>query len=212
MSTFVTLNGISATPPNGLPSWALMDSGVTLREERLLEQTQTLERFLASVERRAFQIARMALRDEEEALDVVQDAMIKLVRNYAARPSDEWRPLFYRILNNRVRDSQRRRMVRNKLFGWLPGFDDEEQGDPYAAVPDTGQQPGERLQMDDAMTVLQQAIMALPQRQQEAFMLRNFEGMDVAQTAKAMGCTEGSVKTHYSRAVHALRERLGEVW
>jgi RNA polymerase sigma-70 factor, ECF subfamily len=212
MSRFATLTRFAAVLNPVLDQWLFMDSDAAWRKERLLDQTQTLERFLASVERRAFQIARMALRDADEALDVVQDAMLKLARNYATRPSDEWRPLFYRILNNRIRDGQRRRMVRNKLFGWLPGFDDQEQGDPYEAVPDAGQQPGERLQMDNAMVVLQQAIGDLPPRQQQAFMLRNFEGMDVAQTARAMGCTEGSVKTHYSRAVHTLRERLGEVW
>jgi len=209
MSKFATLIGM----PTALHAVLCMDSGVALRGDRVLEQTQTLDRFLASVERRAFQIARMALRDHDEALDVVQDAMLNLARHYAARPSAEWRPLFYRILNNRIRDWQRRRKVKNALFGWLPRFTDEEdQGDPYEAVPDTAHQPGERLQMDSAMTLLQQALTELPQRQQEAFMLRNFEGLDVAQTATAMGCSEGSVKTHYSRAVHTLRARLGEVW
>ena len=210
MSRFATLNGMDTV----LNSLMLMDSGAAVREERPLEQTQTLERFLAGVERRAFQMARMALRDEDEALDIVQDAMLKLARSYGTRPSEEWRPLFYRILNNRIRDWQRRRTVRIRLFGWLPGFvdDDEEAGDPYEAVPDSGLQPAERVQMNDAMTALQQALMELPKRQQEAFMLRNFEGMDVADTAHAMGCSEGSVKTHYSRAVHTLRARLGEVW
>jgi RNA polymerase sigma-70 factor (ECF subfamily) len=156
----------------------------------------------------------MALRDQDEALDIVQDAMLKLARSYAGRPSEEWRPLFYRILNNRIRDWQRRRVVRNKLFGWLPGYqsEDDEDGDPYAAVPDPGQGPGEQVQLGDAMVVLEQALAELPQRQREAFTLRNLEGLDVAGTALVMGCTEGSVKTHYSRAVHTLRVRLGEHW
>ncbi len=187
-------------------------------EERVLDQSaghiHSLDQFLASVERRAFQIARMALRDEDEALDIVQDAMLKLARSYAKRPSEEWRPLFYRILNNRILDWQRRRTVRNKLFGWLPSFqhEDEEAGDPYELVPDTQQGPSEQVMLGDAMLLLEQALAELPQRQREAFTLRNFEGMDVAETAAAMGCTEGSVKTHYSRAVHTLRTRLGEVW
>lgn len=184
----------------------ILDSSVT--------QIHTLDKFLASVERRAFQIARMALRDEDEALDIVQDAMLKLARSYGARPSEEWRPLFYRILNNRIRDWQRRRAVRNRLFGWLPGFQDEEgeDGDPYEAVPDQNHGPSEQVMLGDAMALLEQALAELPQRQREAFSLRNFEGMDVAETAVAMGCTEGSVKTHYSRAVHTLRARLGETW
>ncbi len=187
-------------------------------EEQVLDQptsqVQTLDRFLAGIERRAFQIARMALRDEDEALDIVQDAMLKLARSYGQRPSEEWRPLFYRILNNRIRDWQRRRTVRNRLFGWLPGMtdDDGEAGDPYEAVADQGHGPVEQVVMNDAMVLLEQALSELPQRQREAFSLRNFEGMDVAETALAMGCTEGSVKTHYSRAVHTLRVRLGEVW
>lgn len=213
----VTLSHLLDLP---LAACALESRGLHA-EDRVLEQSldhiRSLDRFLADVERRAFQIARMALRDEDEALDIVQDAMLKLARSYASRPSEEWRPLFYRILNNRIHDWQRRRMVRNKLFGWLPQYnrhqaDDEEAGDPYQAVADEAHGPSERVMMADAMASLQQALNELPQRQREAFALRNFEGMDVADTARAMGCTEGSVKTHYSRAVHTLRARLGEVW
>lgn len=192
--------------------------GAAGTEDRVLDQSvqpvRSLDQFLAGVERRAFQIARLALRNDDEALDIVQDAMLKLARSYALRPSEEWRPLFYRILNNRIRDWQRRRAVRNKLFGWLPGFQDEqgETGDPYETVADPGHGPGEQVMLGDAMVLLEQALAELPQRQREAFALRNFEGLDVAQTAQAMGCTEGSVKTHYSRAVHSLRARLGETW
>ncbi len=200
-------------------AWAVLEQrGPVMAEERILDQStshiHSLDQFLASVERRAFQIARMALRDDDEALDIVQDAMLKLARSYGARPSEQWRPLFYRILNNRIRDWQRRRVVRNKLFGWLPGFQDgqEEAGDPYDAVPDQGRGPSEQVMLADAMVLLEQALAELPQRQREAFSLRNFEGLDVAETAQAMGCTEGSVKTHYSRAVHTLRARLGEHW
>ncbi|HEX2586476.1 MAG TPA: RNA polymerase sigma factor [Steroidobacteraceae bacterium] len=187
---------------------------VVCGEEQTLDQIQTLNKFLASVEKRAFQIARVSVRDADEALDIVQDAMIKLARRYADRPEEEWRPLFYRILNNRIRDWQRRRMVRNKLFGWLPGnfTDNEESGDPYEAVPETGHGPSEQLMLKSAMVTLQTALHELPARQQQAFCLRNFEGLDVAQTATAMGCSEGSVKTHYSRAVHTLREKLGDAW
>ena len=184
-------------------------------EERLLDQVRSLEQFLASVEKRAFQIARIAVRDADDALDIVQDAMLQLARRYGARPSEEWKPLFYRILQNRIRDCQRRRMVRNKIFAWLPGQrrDESEQDiDPMENVRDERQGPVDRVVTGEAMQKLERALRDLPARQLEAFLLRTMEGLDVAETAHAMGCTEGSVKTHYSRAVHTLRDRLSDAW
>jgi RNA polymerase sigma-70 factor (ECF subfamily) len=179
-------------------------------EEYDLEQSRDFERFLAEVEKRAFRIARIAVRNDDDALDIVQDAMLKLARRYGARPSEEWRPLFYRILQNRIRDFQRRSSVRARVMSWFGARSDEDEkaGDPLAAVPDTTTMPLEQLTREESMRVLERAIAQLPRRQQEAFMLRNFEGLSVAETASAMGCTEGSVKTHYSRAVHTLREQL----
>jgi RNA polymerase sigma-70 factor (ECF subfamily) len=170
---------------------------------------------LAEIERRAFRMAQVALRDPDDAMDAVQDAMLKLARNYAARPSAEWRPLFYRILENAIRDLQRRRSVRKRFMVWLPGpkeDPDNEAQDPMETVADGGTPVPERLMQDEAMQKLESSLRALPARQREAFTLRNFEGLDVAETASAMGCSEGSVKTHYSRAVHTLRAQLGEVW
>jgi RNA polymerase sigma-70 factor (ECF subfamily) len=185
-------------------------------EEPILEQARALDRFLASIEKRAFRMARIALRHDEDALDSVQDAMLQLARRYGRRPSEEWRPLFYRILQNRIRDCQRRRRVQARIMAWLPGMksldDAAATADQYAAVPDRAPLPAEQLATDQAMQALERSLAALPGRQQEAFMLRVFEGMDVAQTAAAMGCSEGSVKTHYSRAVHTLREQVGVAW
>ncbi|MGA9028711.1 MAG: RNA polymerase sigma factor [Steroidobacteraceae bacterium] len=184
-------------------------------EDAALDQTRELEKFLAEVERRAFRIAQVALRDADDALDVVQDTMLKLARNYAARPSAEWRPLFYRILENGIRDLQRRRSVRKRFMTWLPGpkeDPDNEAQDPLENVADAAPQAPDQLMQAQAMQQLEISLQALPARQRQAFMLRTFEGLDVAATASAMGCSEGSVKTHYSRAVHTLREQLGEVW
>lgn len=168
---------------------------------------------MASVEQRAFGIARIALRDDEDALDSVQDAMLQLARRYSRRPAEEWRPLFYRILQNRIRDYQRRRQVRNRLFAWWPAFaSDEDARVEIDAAVDARPAVLDQLMTDQALAVLERNLAALPPRQQQAFMLRNLEGLDVAQTASAMGCSQGSVKTHYSRAVHTLRERLGEAW
>ena len=205
MARFDTLN----------TAWTVWDNPAPAPEGAVLEYTRELEQFLAEIERRAFRMAQIALRDPEDALDVVQDAMIKLTRSYASRPSAEWRPLFYRILENGIRDLQRRRTVRKRVMTWLPGpkeDPDHEAQDPLENVADVAPAIPERLMQAQAMQQLEQSLRALPARQREAFMLRNFEGMDVAETANAMGCSEGSVKTHYSRAVHALRAQLGEVW
>ena len=183
--------------------------------EASLEQTTDLNRFLAGVERSALRIAEMAVRDRDDALDIVQGAMLRLARSYGRRPSGEWKPLFYRILYNGIRDSQRRRKVRSRIFGFFPGQRQDEDGeveDPLDRVADAGPDPSQRVMAGEAMQRLEKALAELPARQQEAFALRCLEGMDVAETATAMGCSEGSVKTHYFRALHTLRERLGEVW
>jgi RNA polymerase sigma-70 factor (ECF subfamily) len=177
-----------------------------------LQREQELNRFLADVEKRALRMAEISIRDRDEALDLVQNAMIKLVRKYSGRASEEWAPLFYRILQNGVRDWHRRQAVRKRVMVWFGGTGDDE-FDVIAAAPDlAGRAPDEQLESREAMRGLEKALTALPRRQKEAFMLRTFEGLDVAGTATAMGCSEGSVKTHYSRAVHSLRETLGEHW
>jgi RNA polymerase sigma-70 factor, ECF subfamily len=176
--------------------------------------SRALDQFLQSIEKRAFKIAQLGLRNDDDALDAVQDAMMKLVQSYAARPAEQWRPLFYRILANRVRDLQRRRTVRGRFMAWLPLRDAEDEGDeidPIAQAPSPEATPARRLEIDEAMGALESAVAALPARQQQAFLLRNFEGLDVAETATAMGCSEGSVKTHYFRALESLRARLDEV-
>ena len=178
-----------------------------------LQREAKLNRFFADVEARAFRIAEISIRDRDEALDLVQDAMIRLAQKYSVRPEDEWTPLFYRILQNRIRDWQRRQAVRNRVMVWFGKADENDDYDPIAAAPDPGgRTPEEQLQSRQAMATLERALTELPARQREAFMLRALEGLDVAGTAVAMGCSEGSVKTHYSRAVHGLRETLGEHW
>jgi len=179
---------------------------------RALQQEQQLNRFLAEVERRALRIAEIGVRNRDDALDLVQDAMIKLAGKYGDRPNTEWAPLFYRILQNGVRDWHRRQAVRNRVMVWFGrGNKDDDDYDPVATAPDPiGRSPDEELQNSEAMDSLEVAVQALPTRQREAFMLRTFEGLDVAGTAVAMGCSQGSVKTHYSRAIHSLRETLGE--
>jgi len=173
-----------------------------------------LERFLASVERRAFRIALLATRNRDDALDLVQDAMLNLVQHYTQQDAAEWPMLFHRILHNRIMDWQRRQKVRKALFGWLPrSSDPEDEQDPIADVAAPGEDaPAHWLEASRRVEVLDASLGALPARQRQAFLLRVWEGFDVAETAQIMGCSDGSVKTHYSRACAALRQALEGLW
>jgi RNA polymerase sigma-70 factor (ECF subfamily) len=164
------------------------------------------------VERKAFRMAALAVRDRDEALDIVQDAMLAFVSRYAARPEPEWAPLFYRVLQSRVTDWHRRASVRNRFREWFSWWDsDDGREDPLEQLPDEQAMLADRkLQNDELAASLERALAALPLRQQQAFLMRAWEGLDTRQTAIAMGCSEGSVKTHFSRAVHALRGLLEE--
>ena len=168
------------------------------------------------MERRAFKQAVYAVRDDEAALDIVQDAMLRLTERYGDRPAPELPLLFQRILQNAIRDWFRRQKVRNlwvTLFSALsPGREDDDQ-DPLetlqAAGESNAQEPAEdRLEQTQILEIIEQEIRRLPGRQREAFLLRYWEELDVAETARAMGCSEGSVKTHCSRASHALAAAL----
>lgn len=184
-------------------------------EDRQLEHAQALDRFLAGVERRALRMAELAVGNREDALDLVQEAMLGLVSRYRHKREDEWGALFHRILQSRIRDWYRRSRVRNRLFGWLGHRDDDEdaEADPIQSVADpAAPEPSRLVGNAAAIQQLDAALQALPLRQQQAFLLRCWEGLDVAETAFAMGCSAGSVKTHYSRALQKLREQLEEHW
>jgi RNA polymerase sigma-70 factor (ECF subfamily) len=174
----------------------------------------SLDAFLASVERRAFRRTQFATRDRDEALDLVQDAMMQLARSYASRPAVEWPALFQRILTNRIRDWQRRQTLKRRLFFWRDGRADVvHDEDPIEAIADPSQPDGmEQLHRAELMEHLATALATLPGRQREAFELRVWEGLSVEQSALAMGCSQGSVKTHLSRALASLRGALEGVW
>jgi RNA polymerase sigma-70 factor (ECF subfamily) len=166
------------------------------------------EGFLAGIERRAFRMAELALGHREDALDAVQEAMIRLLR-YRAKPAGEWSPLFWGILRRQLTDRHRRNTVRRRVLAFIGR---EEAGpDPLELLPDPNEDPARRLQQERAWTALGAAVRALPRRQRECYLLRELQGLDVADTAAAMGCSEGSVKTHLSRALQALRAHL-EAW
>jgi RNA polymerase sigma-70 factor (ECF subfamily) len=159
-------------------------------------------------------MAQIATGHDDEALDLVQEAMLKLVERYGTRDEAEWGPLFHRILQSKIRDWYRRTKVRSRWRLWLIRDEDgEEAVDPFAAIADTTTPTADhQLKIKEASSALDAALRSLPLRQQQAFLLRAWEELDVAQTAAAMGCSEGSVKTHYFRAIHTLRTLLGNHW
>ena len=170
---------------------------------------RTLDDVLKGVERRALRMAELATGNRDEALDLVQDAMFGFVRHYSGKPAADWAPLFYRVLDSRLNDWHRRRQVRGRwLAAWLHTGDDDE-SDTIAQAPDANE-PGPLLRLvgSDAARRLDSALQKLPLRQRQAFLLRIWEGFDVAATANAMRCSEGSVKTHLFRALAALRREL----
>jgi RNA polymerase sigma-70 factor (ECF subfamily) len=191
----------SAALDFGTGSALVADAGVCL--------PVTLDEFLASVERRALRLAELGLGNREDALDAVQEAMIKLVR-YRERPADDWAPLFWSILRRQLTDRHRRNSVSRKVMSFF-GHGDEGREDVINRCPDPHQDPARRHVDSKSWQALSQALQALPRRQRECFLLRELQGLDVAETAAAMGCSSGSVKTHLSRAISALRIHL-EDW
>ena len=165
------------------------------------EGAPSLDGFLAAISARAFRFAELGLRHREDALDAVQDAMMKMLA-YRERPASEWTPLFWSILRSRIVDTQRRRVFRLR---WMLPQAGEDEGIDWA---DTGPDPSRSHDNREAYTRLAQALQALPARQREAFTLRVLENLDVATTAKVMGCSEGSVKTHLFRARETLQHQL----
>jgi RNA polymerase sigma-70 factor (ECF subfamily) len=174
-----------------------------------------LSDFLASVERRAYKQALFALRDDDHALDAVQDAMLKLADKYGGKPVEELPMLFQRILQNVIRDFFRRQRVRSMWTTLLSAFSgpDDEDGDPLETLGAEGEStladtPHARAEQSEVVAIIEAEIAKLPPRQREAFLMRYWEDMDIAETAAAMGCSEGSVKTHCSRATHTLAAAL----
>lgn len=175
-----------------------------------------LSEFLQSVEKRAFKRTVYHVRNEEAALDIVQDSMMKLAEHYGDKPPGELPMLFQRILSNSTLDWFRRQKTRNALFSNLSDFESaSEDGDFDLLETYASADPSQQVESAEDATrraqvlrEIEAEIMELPARQREAFLMRYWEDMDVAETAAAMGCSEGSVKTHCSRAVAALSKAL----
>ncbi len=175
--------------------------------------TDSLNHFLAENERRAFRMAQMATGHSDDSLDIVQEAMIKLVQKYSDRKPAEWGPLFHRILQRQITDWYRSSSVKQRFFGWISSNDDDSSRSYLDDLEDpTARSPDKLLQNEQAIDVLQSALQQLPMRQRQTFLLRCWQGLNTEQTANAMACSTGSVKTHYHRALTNLRSKLGDTW
>ena len=198
------MDTMTPTIPLTLPA-----SWISERVDAAKDDKRTLDQFLKGVERRALRMAELATAHRDEALDLVQDAMFGFVRHYASKPPDEWAPLFYRVLDSRLNDWHRRRQVRSRWLAVFTRDPGDDETDEITQAPDLND-PGPLLRLagGEAARDLNAALARLPLRQRQAFLLRVWEGFDVAATAKSMRCSEGSVKTHLSRALTALRRAL----
>jgi RNA polymerase sigma-70 factor (ECF subfamily) len=174
-------------------------------------QPLLLEAFLESIERRAYRTALLTTKKAADALDIVQDAMLQLVQHYADKDADVWPLLFQRILQNKIMDWHRQQTRQGRWFWSIPVAVEEDEEDPLQQI--------ENEHEDDPLNLVARArdinrvlvaLESMPLRQRQAFILRAWEGLDVASTATAMGCSEGSVKTHYFRALEYLRRALSE--
>ncbi len=173
------------------------------------DRHKALADFYRQVEKRAFRMAEIETRNSSDAIDLVQDAMVALMKRYRHHPSEQWRPLFYRILQNKIKDWHRRMFIRNRVYVWRGNTgDDQPDFEEQLISPDAS--PAQQYSEDTSIERVQAALSQISHRQRQAFLLRVWEGFDVADTARIMSCSQGSVKTHLSRALAALREILGE--
>ena len=217
MTCCIAVKQCAAVRRSGFGTIARQNAPRRRRKGEPLASRSELSTFLEGVERRAFKQALYAVREEQAALDIVQDAMLRLAEKYGARPGAELPMLFQRILQNAIRDWFRRQKVRS---GWmtlfsslLPGRTEGDEQDPLETLAAAGESnreelPGVRLERFQVVEIIEQEIARLPLRQRQAFLMRYWDELDVADTARAMGCSEGSVKTHCSRAAHALATAL----
>ena len=171
------------------------------------EPPLTMEAFLADIEKRAYHMAALATNSHADALDLLQDAMIKLVTNYAEHPSSQWKPLFYKILQNRIRDWHRHQKVKNLIFFWQSPQQDDDDSPIFTSqlCDEKGPTPESDIEKTQQQQTALQHLQQLSDKQQQCFLLRSWEGLSTEQTAQIMNCSQGSVKTHYSRAVTKLK-------
>ena len=171
----------------------------------------TMEQFLVEIEKKAYRMIVISIGDHGDAMDILQDCMIKLVTKYSQHPSEQWKPLFYKMLHNKITDWHRHQKVKNLLFFWKSETSEEGDSKHLDNVADDSsghKSPIEALEQAQLHQTVIHALSELSVKQQQCFLLRSWEGLSVADTAQIMGCSQGSVKTHYSRAVAKIKQTL----
>ncbi|MAZ24627.1 MAG: RNA polymerase sigma factor [Porticoccaceae bacterium] len=172
-----------------------------------------IEDFLKDVSIRAFNICVVSCNNKDDAHDIVQNSMCKLVEKYKHNPSNQWKPLFYTILRNKLNDYYRKKALSNRIFASRNTDEEYEETVSYSPNPsDQSNNPQKSIETMERRSALKSALSILPRRQQQAFMFRYWEGFSTRETALAMNCSEGSVKTHLSRANERLRELLKGIY
>lgn len=196
---------------DSFPKSDLQDASIT---SVIDDDQKQIRLFMKQMSGRALVMMESATGHHDVARDIVQESFISLYQNYAKRPFAEWTPLFYTILNHRLMDWHRQETRKQKRFGWFKSLstDNDLNDDPTLAIEDTQNiDPSDFLSKSHTMDEIRQAVSRLPVRQQQAFLLRAWENLDTRTTAKIMECSEGSVKTHYHRAIQALRHSLSQL-
>jgi len=206
-------NSAPTLPAAWMDMFAEDRQATSAHSDPTVSQRRQLDAFLQSVERRALYMLELGTRQREEALDLLQDCMLRFVRRYAQSPAADWPPLFFRVVSNALVDWQRRRSVRERVLALWPfratQVHEEEPALPDAEDHETSR-PDRVNERGDLLQAINRALSALPTRQRQTFLLREWQGLSVAEAAMALGISEGSIKTHLSRAQARLREVLHE--
>ncbi len=181
-------------------------TGQVKPRKKSLDNSQALGNFFSSMEKRAFRRARIATGNSDDALDIVQDAMVSLVNKYAAKDAQEWELLFHKILSSRIMDWHRRNTIRRRFGTWFS--DSNEDADITDYEDESSPDPAKSTETGMSIELLESALQELPLRQQQVFLLRAWEGLSEKETAVAMSCSVGTIKSHYARSRTYLKSRL----
>lgn len=172
----------------------------------------SIDQWVKEIGRRGLIMANLALQYHDVSQDIVQDSLLAFISRYTDKPPEQWTPLFYTILRSQIMDYKRKQARRGKWLTWFNRYDEDgEEEDPINQIAtQTDENPETLLANANDIATVQHVLSQLPDRQQQVFLLRVWEGLDIKTTATIMGCSESSVKTHYTRALHALRDGLQE--